>query len=102
MSSLTKKTSELDPVASLAAGDRVLAVTTSSANTQTVTVDVSDFLANTNLPHKPAQLVVRDTTVAPANSTSMVVEKGRVWFDANYVYVATANNVVKRAALSTF
>lgn len=37
----------------------------------------------------------------PANST-ITIKQGRMWFDANYIYVAVANNVVKRANLNSF
>ena len=37
----------------------------------------------------------------PANSTA-TVSQGRFWFDATYAYFATANNVIKRVALSSF
>jgi len=37
----------------------------------------------------------------PANST-ITVSQGMIWFDSDYIYVATANNVVKRSALSSF
>lgn len=38
----------------------------------------------------------------PANSTAANCVKGETWSDGSYVYVATANNVCKRAALSSF
>ena len=31
-----------------------------------------------------------------------VVPRGTIWFDANYIYVAVADNTIKRAALNTF
>jgi hypothetical protein len=37
----------------------------------------------------------------PANST-ITISQGRLWFDADYLYVATSNNTVKRVALSSF
>jgi hypothetical protein len=37
----------------------------------------------------------------PANST-ITITQGRLWFDADYLYVATSNNTVKRVALSSF
>jgi hypothetical protein len=39
--------------------------------------------------------------VTPANSSSNA-EQGTFWFDSSYIYVATANNVIKRVALSSF
>lgn len=41
------------------------------------------------------------TSQTPANST-ITVAQGTIMWDANYLYVATANNVLKRVALSTF
>lgn len=39
---------------------------------------------------------------APANSTSGNFAMGSIFWDTNYIYVATAANTVKRAALSAF
>lgn len=36
------------------------------------------------------------------NGSGDVIGERKLWFDANYLYVTTANNVVKRVALSTF
>jgi len=40
-------------------------------------------------------------TDTPANST-ITVTKGTMWFDDTYLYVATANNTIKRLTLSSF
>lgn len=37
----------------------------------------------------------------PANST-ITIQKGSVLYDSNYLYIATANNTLKRVALSAF
>jgi hypothetical protein len=37
----------------------------------------------------------------PANST-ISIAKGTIFWDSSYIYVATANNVVKRASLQSF
>lgn len=37
----------------------------------------------------------------PANST-INVTKGSIWADSDYLYVAVANNTIKRIALETF
>lgn len=44
-------------------------------------------------------LVRRDDT--PANST-ITVTKGAIWSDGTYLYVATADNTLKRIALTAF
>lgn len=36
------------------------------------------------------------------SSSGEVVAIGKLWFDANYLYVAVANNTLKRVALSSF
>lgn len=46
-----------------------------------------------------SQLVVANT---PANSSALTITSGTMLYDANYLYIAVANNVVKRVALSTF
>lgn len=39
--------------------------------------------------------------VTPSTSTDSV-SQGKIWYDSNYIYVAVANNSIKRAALSSF
>lgn len=45
------------------------------------------------------------TTVSSNNATTVLGAgglQGSIFWDANYIYVATANNQIKRAALSSF
>ncbi len=37
----------------------------------------------------------------PANN-SVTSKAGQIWFDSDFIYVAVANNTIKRAALSSF
>jgi hypothetical protein len=37
----------------------------------------------------------------PANS-SVNVSQGSIWYDTNYLYVAVANNIIKRITLTSF
>jgi hypothetical protein len=37
----------------------------------------------------------------PASSID-VVPRGTIWFDADFIYIAVADNTIKRATLSTF
>lgn len=46
-------------------------------------------------------LRVQSTRPTPPNGAQTVI-KGLLFFDANYIYVATANNTLKRVALSSF
>ncbi len=47
----------------------------------------------------PGTLIVGQSTPA---SSSAACTAGQIWTDATYIYVCTANSVIKRAALSTF
>ena len=70
------------------------------ANAQTHNVSVHNLLANSTHDVKAANLYVTFNTT-PANSTANCTQ-GQVWFDNNYIYVAIANNIIKRAAISAF
>ena len=84
------KISALTPTALVANTDLFLVVRAPSGSptSNTITLNV---LRN--------QLAIANT---PANSTSTTVLRGTLLYDASYLYVATANNTVKRVALSTF
>lgn len=47
-------------------------------------------------------LIIRNSNTTPANSTSTSILEGTIWWDTNFLYVSTANNIVKRTALSAF
>lgn len=73
-----------------------------SAN-QTALISVPNLFANTpNLHIIAANLQVATISGAPTNSTSSNITQGVIFFDTNYMYFSTANNIVKRVALSTF
>ena len=54
--------------------------------------------SNVNL--QVATLIVGNTST-PISST-MTVATGSMWYDANYLYIATSNNVIKRLSLELF
>jgi hypothetical protein len=84
------KLSELATTATVANSDIFVVVRSpnSSPTTNTLTLNVlrSNFL-------------VADT---PADSNALTISSGVILYDSDYLYVATANNVVKRVALSSF
>jgi hypothetical protein len=47
---------------------------------------------------------MRLTTTTPASNVASAegYGVGSMWYDANYIYVATASGTIKRVALSTF
>lgn len=64
----------------------------------TITVGVNDVVAFTAVNFK--------SPITPANSTVLTantdVGAGTMFYDADFLYIATANNVIKRVALGDF
>jgi hypothetical protein len=94
MTDNAKKTSELPTTNNAVANDRIVILKDPSGTPSTRTIKVSDLLGNS-----AANVVVQETT--PSNST-ITIKKGTMLFDNNYLYIAVANNSLKRVALSTF
>ncbi len=90
MADNSKKVSELPTAANVASTDRVLVLRDPSGSPSVRTVNVSIFSANLLLSNS-----------VPANSTANGIA-GTIRYDSSYVYVCTANNTWKRAALSTW
>lgn len=64
---------------------------------------VSQAAPNTvfsNVNFQVATLIVGNTST-PISST-ISVTAGSMWYDANYLYIATSNNVIRRVTLETF
>jgi hypothetical protein len=94
MTDNAKKTSELATTNNAVANDRIVILKDPSGTPLTRTIKVSDLLGNS-----AANVVIRQST--PANST-ITVKEGTLLYDNNYLYVATANNTLKRVALNSF
>lgn len=69
-------------------------VTTQSNTNNFATINANNLVVNGSI------YIPSGST--PANSTSLTITKGSIFYDSGYIYVAIANNTVKRAALSTF
>lgn len=94
MTDRAKKIAELTALTSAANND-LLIIEDVSANT-TKKIVITDL----------TKVVVANTLVitgnsTPANSTATVT-KGTLFYDTNYLYIAVANNTIKRVALDTF
>jgi hypothetical protein len=101
MANETSKLSQL-PVNTTALGsDRVLLLKNPDGVANTVTISINNLLSNTSGTLSPQTLVLRDNRTAQT-SEGLIITKGTLFFDDNYLYVAIANNVVKRAPLSSF
>lgn len=109
MADRAKKISELTALANASGVDAFVIVDNhSAANAVTKKITLSalfaDVASNTvmsgnNILSANTLIVRYDTT--PANST-VAVSKGTIWADADYLYVAVANNTIKRIGLSAF
>lgn len=110
MADRSKKISELAAATSVAANDLIVIVDKHSSNTisttksANVSVLFGNVTTNVTLSNNAAlsvsNVMIKDNST-PANS-SITVAQGKIWADANYIYVATANNTVKRVSLSSF
>jgi hypothetical protein len=94
MSDRSKKVSELTALTSPSGEDLLLIVDDPSGTPTTKKVTVSNLFGNV-----AANVVIYNATVA--NST-ITVKKGTIMFDSSYIYVAVANNVLKRVGLTAF
>jgi hypothetical protein len=82
-----------------------VAVTTTHKNLTTFTGNTvytgttATFSSNTTFSGN-----MRLTTTTPASNVASAegYGVGSMWYDANYIYVATASGTIKRVALSTF
>ena len=84
------KTSELPVTGTLANNDLLLVVRSPNSNPTTNTITLNTFRS---------VLAISNT---PANSNALTVLGGTLLYDSNYLYIATANNVVKRVSLASF
>ena len=108
MADRAKQISELPTTTSVAANATFVVVdnTTAVANTKQISANNlfnnSSFnvtLSNTAI--LSANTIVIRNNQTPANST-ITVSKGTIFFDTDYLYIAVANNTLKRILLTSF
>lgn len=96
-----RKTSNLEIASSASSTDRVVIVANpGTAEKTTKTITVANLLGNSDFILAANTLITKDKRT-PANST-ITVKKGTIFFDDSYLYIATSNNVIKRASLESF
>ena len=88
------KISELNALTAPSGDDILVIVDDPTGTPTTKKVTVANLLGNSS-----ANVVIRNVT--PANGT-ITVTKGTIMFDSSFIYIATANNVIKKVALSAF
>ena len=108
MADRSKQISELPTTTSVAANATFVVVdnTTAVANTKQISANNlfnnSSFnvtLSNTAI--LSANTIIIRNSQTPANST-ITVSKGTIFFDTDYLYIAVANNTLKRILLTSF
>lgn len=77
-------------------GDLLLLLVNPSSSPNTRSITVGNFQKVTR-----ANTLIISYKATPANSTP-TIEQGTIFFDDNYLYVATSNNTLKRLSLSAF
>lgn len=94
MADKAKKISELTALTTISGDDLLVIVDDPAGTPVTKKVTVANLLGNS-----AANVVIQNVT--PANGT-ITVKKGTIMFDSDFIYIATANNVVKKVSLSAF
>lgn len=109
MADRAKKISELVALTAPSNDDLLVIVDSPANNAITKQVTVDNFLNNSqanvtvgNTYYLSANNFVIRRRATPVSSTGTSDLQGSIWFDTNYIYVATANGTIKRAALSSF
>jgi hypothetical protein len=109
MADRAKKISELAVLTSPSNDDLLVIVDSPANNAITKQITVSNFFNNAaanvtvgNTFYLSANNFVIRRRQTPAVSSGTADVQGSIWFDLNYIYVATANGTIKRAALSSF
>jgi len=108
MADRARKGTELPTRTFVNANDIVIVVANTSNTPNTYGVRVGNFFTNcdANVTLQNAAILSVNTAIirknsTPANST-ITVTQGTMWSDGTYLYVATADNTLKRVALSAF
>jgi len=120
MTTTVKKESDFTTVTDLLSGDYVRGIHDPLGIPTSVKITKQNFFANVAVPvNLTANLTITGSAnfaVMPNLSTanlnislsytpttsSDVTTKGKIWFDNTYLYVAVANNTIKRVLLSAF
>jgi len=95
MTDNAKKTSELAIATSVAGTDRVIVLTSPSSSPVTKSITVSNLFGNSSANVE----IYNISTVA---NSSITVSKGTIMFDTSYLYIAVADNTLKRITLESF
>lgn len=102
MANTALKITELIACTSPTTSDVLVVVSNVAGNSVTAQITTLNLLANGtgNVVVSTNNLIIKSSST-PANSTVTGISRS-IWFDDNYIYCVTSNNIIKRAALNTF
>jgi len=101
MADRSKSITELTTLATPAGEDLLVIVDSPLGSANTKKISVQTLFSNTSNLTIVCNVFVTENQQTPANST-ITVRKGTIFFDNSFLYVATANNVLKRISLESF
>jgi len=101
MADQSKAISELNAHTAPAGEDLLVIVDDPSGTAPTKKITVTTLFSNTANLTVVSNTLVTENKQTPANS-SVTVRKGTIFFDDTYLYIATANNTLKRVTLESF
>jgi len=101
MATTYTKVSELTALTNAASEDFLLIIDDPSGSAQSKKITVGNFLGNVSTNTVFNANVALKYSATPANST-ITVSKGTILYDSDYLYIAVANNTLKRVTLESF
>ena len=93
------KGSLLPTANTVGANDYIFIVSSPATLAETNKITANNFFANVAALVANSFIITNNTT--PSNST-MTVTKGKIFYDTDYLYIAVANNNIKRISLVSF
>ena len=104
MADAGKRLLDVTVQSSIANSDQIVIIYNAANSTiaQTALIALSTLFANISSNNFVANTVIITGSQTPANSTALTITKGAQFSDNTYAYYATANNHIKRVALSDF
>ena len=99
----SRKISELVACTVPSSNDFVVLVANSGSNTEKCSIQnfFNNSAANVTVNVARANQIFAVNSNTPSTSTD-TVPKGRIWYDGNYLYIAIADDTIRRITLETF
>lgn len=96
-----KKITDLNQANTVNATDLLVVVQDPAGSAVTKKMTVNTFFSNVASITVANSLII-PTRSTPANSTALTITSGSMFYDGTSLYVAVANNTLRRVTLNTF